>query len=191
MRLLGQKTGKDLLDIYSSSDIFVLTSNYEGLPIAVLEAMAAGLPVVAVDVKGVHELVKDTGILVDKPSPKKIADAIEKIISNDDLKYELEVKGREKAGKYIWDNIVEKFITVYTARLLNILKRLPAHSFNNSSRRVRRRSRRADRASGWPGRGRPESSRRGSWAAGYGRQQHRYPKRNPTRRERPFLARHR
>ncbi len=49
MLIAGQKTGKELLELYESADIFVLPSLKEGHSLAMLEALAAGLPVVASD----------------------------------------------------------------------------------------------------------------------------------------------
>ncbi len=74
----------DIPNILSASDVFVLSSDWEGLPITVIEAMAAGLPVVSTSVGGVPDLVKDgeTGYLVKKGDLDGLAKAILKIASN-------------------------------------------------------------------------------------------------------------
>lgn len=85
IRFLG--TVSDIAGLLSDSRIFVLASDYEGLPIAVLEAMAAGLPVVATRVGGLPELVRhqDTGLLVDRGSAKELANSIRYLLTHEDV----------------------------------------------------------------------------------------------------------
>jgi len=76
VRFLGVRA--DVADILRASDVFVLSSDYEGNPLSVLEAMAAGLPVVSTAVGGVPELVQDgaTGLLVTAGDAHALAEAI-------------------------------------------------------------------------------------------------------------------
>lgn len=89
----------DIPTFVSSVDIFVLPSLYEGLGIAVLEAMAAGKPVVASRTGGIPELVTDqvTGLLVPPKDPRALARAICHLLSQDDLLRRMGDKGRERA----------------------------------------------------------------------------------------------
>jgi glycosyltransferase involved in cell wall biosynthesis len=66
---------------YAAADTFVLPSRNEGLPVTILEAMAASCPIVATDIPGVSEVVEDseTGLLVDPGSPAALADALVKV----------------------------------------------------------------------------------------------------------------
>lgn len=82
-RLLGVR--KDVPDLLALSKLFVLPSLYEGMPNAVLEAMAARLPVVASDVDGISEVVLDgeTGYLVPKKNPRQLKEKIVELITND------------------------------------------------------------------------------------------------------------
>jgi glycosyltransferase involved in cell wall biosynthesis len=68
----------DIHPYYAAADTFVLPSNFEGLPVTLLEAMAAACPIVATDIPGVREVVVDgaTGTLVAPESPKALADAL-------------------------------------------------------------------------------------------------------------------
>ncbi len=102
----GKKTGKDLLDFYKNADIYVLSSNYEGLPGTVLEAMAAGVPVVASDVIGIKELVHNIGILVSPPTPQNFARELDNLINNKKLMLSLAKRGREKAIQHSWDKAI-------------------------------------------------------------------------------------
>ena len=66
------------------ADLFVLPSLYEGLPLAILEAMAAGVPVVATDAGGTAEVVRDgeTGVIVRAADAPALATAIGSMLSN-------------------------------------------------------------------------------------------------------------
>jgi 1,2-diacylglycerol 3-alpha-glucosyltransferase len=59
LHLAGMLKGKDLVDAYHAMDVFVFASQSETQGLVVTEAMAAGIPVVAVDAPGVREVVKD------------------------------------------------------------------------------------------------------------------------------------
>jgi len=76
VRFLGSRA--DVPDILRASDVFVLSSDYEGNPLSVLEAMAAGLPVISTAVGGVPELVQHgaTGLLVPAGDARALAEAI-------------------------------------------------------------------------------------------------------------------
>lgn len=97
--LLGERT--DIPECLAASDVFVLPSRWEGLPITIIEAMMAGLPVVATHVGGVAELVEDgiTGFLVPSEEPRALADAIQKLLDDKELRLRLGQAGREKALK--------------------------------------------------------------------------------------------
>ncbi len=79
---LGSKA--DISNILAVSDIFVLTSLWEGIPVSIMEAMASRLPVIATDVGGVSEIVvnNETGILVPPQNPGAIAKAILALFSD-------------------------------------------------------------------------------------------------------------
>jgi glycosyltransferase involved in cell wall biosynthesis len=66
-------------------DLFVLPSRYEGLPNAVLEALACGVPVVATDVPGMREAVRDHGTLVPPDDPQRLAEAVVAALSTSQL----------------------------------------------------------------------------------------------------------
>jgi glycosyltransferase involved in cell wall biosynthesis len=83
-RLLGFR--RDAIRIMAGCDLFCLASHHEGLPIAVMEAMALGLPIVATDVGGMAELVVDRvhGRLVPPRRPDLLAAAIVELLTDDD-----------------------------------------------------------------------------------------------------------
>ncbi|MEU7790751.1 glycosyltransferase [Amycolatopsis sp. NPDC049159] len=76
-------TRADVPDLLAAADVTVLTSDWEGLPLAVLESMAAGRPVVATDVGGVAEVLADGGgLLVPPADPAATAEALNTLLSD-------------------------------------------------------------------------------------------------------------
>ncbi|NSW58762.1 MAG: glycosyltransferase [Armatimonadetes bacterium] len=87
---------QDVLGLLQKCDIYVQPSIWEGFPNAVLEAMAMGRPVVATDVGGVPELVRngETGLLVPAADPELLANAINQLLDNEALARSMGAAGR-------------------------------------------------------------------------------------------------
>jgi glycosyltransferase involved in cell wall biosynthesis len=95
--LLGFR--QDVAEIIAALDLLVLPSHYEPFGRALIEAMAAGKPVVGTNVGGIPEIIEDgvTGLLVAPGSPDELAGAITKILQNPDLARHMGAAGRERA----------------------------------------------------------------------------------------------
>lgn len=116
---VGRKTGKDLIWEYKSANIFVLPSFSEGMPLTLLEAWAAKLPVVVTKVGGMANLVKNevNGYLVPPRNSHAIAKVIIKAIENRNLS-KLGVNGFNLVKNYYsWDEVAEKTLRVYQSVL--------------------------------------------------------------------------
>ena len=89
----------DVRPSLDQADVFVLSSTSEGMPISVLEAMAAGLPVVASAVGGLHEVVADgaTGFLVPASQPEALAESLGRLVEDAQLRARLGAAGRQRA----------------------------------------------------------------------------------------------
>jgi glycosyltransferase involved in cell wall biosynthesis len=110
---VGRKNGKRLLEIYRRADALVISSDKEGMPLVVLEAMACGLPIIASNVIGLNELVKGTGILVNDPSPKTFANSIDQTWKNKMQLGYFSKKSIKKAKEHSWDKVVGKIELIY------------------------------------------------------------------------------
>ena len=105
----GLLQGQELADKLSSGDFLVLSSNYENMPVVILEALASGLPVVSTNVGGIKEMVDETkGILVEPKNKEALAEALIKMIEtykNYDANYlrnsVIEKYGYESVGRFL------------------------------------------------------------------------------------------
>jgi len=98
VRFLGVRARADMPGVYQDADIFCLPSWWEAMPLSVLEAMAAGLPIVASDVGDVSRLVsEECGYVVPVQSPDRIADALRKLLENVDERRRMGVAARARA----------------------------------------------------------------------------------------------
>jgi glycosyltransferase involved in cell wall biosynthesis len=99
--------------------VFVLPSRWEARALVVQEAMAAGTPVVATDVGGLHDLVAGTGLLVIPGDPEAIAKATDRILADPGLREELAARGREVArGLPDGRDTASRWLAWYTETLL-------------------------------------------------------------------------
>ena len=100
---LGAVSDERLQALYAGAACFVFPSRYEGFGLPVLEAMAAGAPVVASDRASVPEVVGDAGLLADPDDPGAFAAAVERVLTDAALRETLIARGRERAAKFTWE----------------------------------------------------------------------------------------
>ena len=112
VRMVGAQVGPDLVGWYRWADAFILTSDREGRGLVLLEAMAAGLPVVAGRVQGVIDTVGDDGILVE-PEPAALAGAIDRLAADPALWADLARRGSQRAAQFPWTTLLGQLETLY------------------------------------------------------------------------------
>jgi len=96
--MLGLRT--DVPRLLAAADLFLLTSLSEGIPVTLIEAMGAGLPVVATRVGGVPEVVVEgqTGLLADASDAEALAAAVRKLLTDATLRQRLAMAGQARAA---------------------------------------------------------------------------------------------
>ena len=104
-----------LINAYAASDLFILPSLYEPFGIVVLEAWAAGKPVICSGVGGLKAFVHDyeNGLIFDVSSTENIAERILQILDDKDLAASLAAAGKKTAEEHSWQKITAKLIKLY------------------------------------------------------------------------------
>ena len=105
----------DVADLLCAADLFALASRWEGNPLSVMEAMAAGLPVVATAVGGVPELVEDgvTGVLVEPGRPEALARAMAELAGNAGRRRAMGCAARARAARFGVDAMVSAYAGLF------------------------------------------------------------------------------
>lgn len=115
IKFLGQQ--RNVKDFLNNSDIFVLSTNYEGFPLTILEAMRAKLPVIATNVGGNNESVidKETGFLTNKNDVQDLSIALSTLIDDRNLAIEMGKRGYERfITEFTHDLMLTKILKIYT-----------------------------------------------------------------------------
>ncbi len=108
VKLLGFR--KDIAELHKMADIFVFPSLQEGLPVALMEAMASGLPIVASRIRGNEDLIQNNrgGYLVKAQDFEQLAEAISKMIKNPEQRDKMEKRNLEIIKHYGQDAVLQK-----------------------------------------------------------------------------------
>ena len=124
VKILGPKYGNDKYGLFSAADIFVLPTYFEAFPGVILEAMQFSLPVISTFEGGIPEMVDDgiTGFLVKKQNVQQLADKLELLIKDADLRRTMGAKGREKFQERYTISILERNMKNAFDRVLTIVQ---------------------------------------------------------------------
>lgn len=100
----------EMPELYRSSDVFVLPSHNEGMSIALLEAMASGLPVVVTDTGTARQIVRENGLIVPWGDVDQLAQALGALVNSADLRARMARASQELARQYRWHPVAERYL---------------------------------------------------------------------------------
>lgn len=102
---------KNVPEATKDAELFVLSSNFEGMPNALIEAMCLGLPVISTRVSGAEDMIKDgeSGFLVDAGDTAGLAEAMKKMLASDELRKNMAQKATEIYGMLETSKIVKQW----------------------------------------------------------------------------------
>ncbi len=109
----GVVSDEDLVGLYNAADLFLYPCIYAGFGLPPLEAMACGTPVITSCSSSLPEIVGDAAKLVNPYDPKKLASAINRIITNDETRKTLIKKGLKRSERFNWKKTAWETLKVY------------------------------------------------------------------------------
>ena len=113
LRELGRVAEPELQALYANASVFAFPSLHEGFGLPVLEAMAAGVPVVASDIPAIREVAGDAAVLVAPGNADAWAEALLRVLESPRLQADLAGSGRRRAAMFSWTKTAEATIGVY------------------------------------------------------------------------------
>jgi len=110
----GKLSKSEWLALAQEYNIFINTSNFDNMPVSVIEAMALGFPIVSTNVGGIPFLIEDRvdGILVEKHNVSAMASAIIELFQNKKLREVLSKNARKKAESFDWSSVKTQWLEI-------------------------------------------------------------------------------
>ena len=113
VRLLSRVSGLDLAALYRRARVVVFPSLAEGFGLPVAEAMACGAPVVTSDLSAMPEVAGGAAVLVDPEDADDIANGIQRVVENTELRRDLRERGPERATRFSAESVVPRLLEIY------------------------------------------------------------------------------
>jgi glycosyltransferase involved in cell wall biosynthesis len=113
VRRLGYVGDTDRADLLAGAHVLAYPSIYEGFGLPPLEAMAAGVPVVAGRGGAIPEAVGDAALLADPLDVDDLASALQRACDDDELRADLVARGHDRPARFTWDRSVDEFVALY------------------------------------------------------------------------------
>lgn len=113
VKFLGFVTMQELRYCYNLAEVFVFPSFYEGFGFPIIEAMSCGAAVVTSNVSSCPEVAGDAALLIDPAQPEAIAEALERILENENLCLQLKERALKRAGQFSFERTARETLKVY------------------------------------------------------------------------------
>ena len=116
VRFVGRTEPRDMPCLYDGHDIFLNSSLVDNQPLSILEAFAAGTPVVSTDAGGIPFMVRhgETGLLVPQRDPGAMASAVATLLGEPELARRIALLALEQANEHAWPRVRERWASAYT-----------------------------------------------------------------------------
>ncbi len=115
---LGYVGERDRRDLLAGATVFAYPSHYEGFGHPPLEAMAARIPVVASDAGALPETLGDAALLVDPSDDDALAEQLDRVLRDAELRDSLITRGTERVGRFSWPRAAADFVDLYRRQLV-------------------------------------------------------------------------
>jgi glycosyltransferase involved in cell wall biosynthesis len=117
LTILGHVDDAVLARLYQDAGALCMPSLAEGFGLPVLEALAAGVPVIASRVPAIREVAEDAALLVSPGDVDAFAGALERVLVDGELRARLRMRGRERAASFSWEATAEATVQAYRSAL--------------------------------------------------------------------------
>lgn len=115
--ILFKGVSSNIYNELNNSDIFILPSKWEGVPISIIEAMGTGLPIIASNVGGISDMIINgqQGILID-PNTNELTEALLRLIDDFDLRKEIGINAKKMSTEFSVQTMSQKYLKLYKER---------------------------------------------------------------------------
>ena len=120
---IGWVSGEKKIEIFNQSDVFILPSYYEGLPISILEAMSYSMPIISTQIGGIPEIVEDgvNGYLIHPGNKGELKQAIDSLITNTELRRKMGKESQCMVGRFLPESVIRQLSDLYKLLLVKSL----------------------------------------------------------------------